>query len=109
MKFSALIISTLLTVVLGNPTPNRAPPAATPDPSQVWIESVTYGGTGCPQGSASIGLAIDRKPPARRPNRRIKRHLIMDKIIPTPRTYKLRLRARLREVCGVECQLSGAR
>lgn len=31
-----------------------------PDPSQVYIQSITYGGTACPQGSASLSLSSDR-------------------------------------------------
>lgn len=31
-----------------------------PDPSQVYIESMTYNGTGCPVGSVAVELAPDR-------------------------------------------------
>jgi hypothetical protein len=34
--------------------------AAAPDPSQVYIQSITYGGSGCPQGSVSQSIANDR-------------------------------------------------
>jgi hypothetical protein len=47
--------------------PGSAPPAATtsaaaavPDPSKVTIESISYGGTGCPQGSVGSFISADR-------------------------------------------------
>ena len=33
--------------------------AQTPDPSQVQVESIDYGGTGCPQGTTSVVLSPD--------------------------------------------------
>jgi len=44
-----------------------AAPAATtsaavgPDPSEVYINSITYGGTGCPQGSVGSFISADRQ------------------------------------------------
>jgi len=35
--------------------------AAQPDPSQVYVLGIAYGGTGCPQGSVGISLSTDRK------------------------------------------------
>jgi hypothetical protein len=61
MKFTSLVLSTLLGLALSEPIPVPRAPTADPDPTQVWIEEVTYGGTGCPQGTASISLASDRK------------------------------------------------
>ncbi|CAG8960824.1 hypothetical protein HYFRA_00002361 [Hymenoscyphus fraxineus] len=54
--------------VLEAPFPNApisAPPAATspavgPDPSKVTINSIAYGGTGCPQGSVGSFISADR-------------------------------------------------
>ncbi|KAG9228494.1 secreted protein [Amylocarpus encephaloides] len=44
--------------------PPSAPPAATsssvPNPSQVTINSISYGGTGCPQGSVGSFISADR-------------------------------------------------
>lgn len=45
--------------------PGSAPPAATssasmPNPSQVTINSISYGGTGCPQGSVGSFISADR-------------------------------------------------
>jgi len=46
--------------------PAAAPPAATssaaavPDPSKVTIQSISYGGTGCPQGSVGSFISADR-------------------------------------------------
>jgi len=52
-----------LGITLG--TPPSAPPAATtspvaPNPTQVSIESIAYGGTGCPQGSVGSFISADR-------------------------------------------------
>ncbi|KAJ2988363.1 hypothetical protein HDV02_005632, partial [Globomyces sp. JEL0801] len=33
----------------------------TPDPSQVYIKGITYGGTGCPQNTVSVAMAEDQK------------------------------------------------
>lgn len=39
-----------------------APSAADgPDPSQVYVRSVTYGGSGCPQGTVGSSFSADRK------------------------------------------------
>ena len=35
--------------------------AAGPDPSSVYISSITYGGTGCPQGTVGSSLSNDRR------------------------------------------------
>lgn len=32
-----------------------------PDPSQVYIKGITYGGTGCPQGSLGSFISADRQ------------------------------------------------
>ncbi|KAI8892107.1 hypothetical protein BC833DRAFT_626155, partial [Globomyces pollinis-pini] len=34
---------------------------AAPDQSQVFVQGITYGGTGCPQNTVSIAMAEDRK------------------------------------------------
>jgi hypothetical protein len=52
-----------LGITLG--TPPLAPPAATtglvaPNPTQVSIESIAYGGSGCPQGSVGSFISADR-------------------------------------------------
>ena len=58
MKFLALSLAALPVVMA---SPYKISSVADPDPTQVWVDSVTYGGTGCPQGTASISLAPDRK------------------------------------------------
>jgi hypothetical protein len=35
--------------------------ATSPDPSQVSITGITYGGTGCPQGSLGTYISADRQ------------------------------------------------
>jgi hypothetical protein len=32
-----------------------------PDPTKVWVQSISYGGTGCPQGSVGTSIANDRQ------------------------------------------------
>ncbi|KAI8892106.1 hypothetical protein BC833DRAFT_662638 [Globomyces pollinis-pini] len=34
---------------------------AAPNPSQVYVKGITYGGTGCPQNTVSVAMAEDRK------------------------------------------------
>ncbi|RDL34411.1 Uncharacterized protein BP5553_07539 [Venustampulla echinocandica] len=41
--------------------PATSAPAVTPDPSQVSIAGITYGGTGCPQGSVGSYISGDRQ------------------------------------------------
>lgn len=40
------------------PTPSAT--AQAPNPDQIWVKSITYGGTGCPQGSVATSLSNDR-------------------------------------------------
>ena len=55
MKFSsALLSATALSAVI-------EPIAGSPDPSQVSIAGITYGGTGCPQGTVSAAFSEDAK------------------------------------------------
>ena len=35
--------------------------AQSPDPSEVYVQSISYGGSGCPQGSVGSSFANDRK------------------------------------------------
>ncbi len=48
----------------GTPSPNlettRAPLPSGPDPTTVYVRSITYTGTGCPQGSVAQSLTADR-------------------------------------------------
>jgi hypothetical protein len=38
----------------------RVVPNVGPDPTQVYLQSITYGGSGCPQGSITQSLGADR-------------------------------------------------
>ncbi|XMA16599.1 hypothetical protein WAI453_009390 [Rhynchosporium graminicola] len=51
----------LLGVVIGSPAAAATSEAAVkPDPAKVTINSITYGGTGCPQGSVGSFISGDR-------------------------------------------------
>ena len=52
MKSFALLTATALSAVI-------APIGGTPDPSQVSIAGITYGGTGCPQDTVSAAFNAD--------------------------------------------------
>lgn len=56
MKFSAVLSAGLLALsgLVG------AQSVTKPDPSQVYVVGITYGGTGCPQGTVGIILSEDR-------------------------------------------------
>jgi hypothetical protein len=41
--------------------PSSVARTVSPDPSQVYIKGITYGGTGCPQGSLSSFISADRQ------------------------------------------------
>lgn len=48
----------------GTPPPSfgtpRGPAPTGPDPTHVYVQSITYGGSGCPAGSVAQSLSIDR-------------------------------------------------
>jgi hypothetical protein len=50
MKWASVFLAFAAGIALAEPIP-KAPNsgAVEPDPSQVWIDGVTYGGSGCPQ------------------------------------------------------------
>jgi hypothetical protein len=53
--------SPVLGVTIGSPEPPAATPTgAVPNPAQVTINSITYGGSGCPQGSVGSFISADR-------------------------------------------------
>ena len=57
MKFStAVILAT--SALAGTINPDRQP---APKPSEVYIAGITYGGTGCPQGTVSAAFSQNRK------------------------------------------------
>jgi len=58
------MLASILTLVLA--TAAFAMPAGytanvTPDPTQVYINAITYGGTGCPQGTVGSYISADRQ------------------------------------------------
>jgi len=61
------MLATLLTLALAATayalpsTTGSAVSATSPDPSQVSITGITYGGTGCPQGSLGSYISADRQ------------------------------------------------
>lgn len=61
MKFTIAALSALVATALAGPVIIPRAPRGQPDPDQVWIDTVTYGGSGCPQGSASVDILADRK------------------------------------------------
>ena len=61
LAFAALIGSTLASPVAAVVSLAPTATAITPNPSQVYINSISYGGTGCPQGSVGSFLSADRQ------------------------------------------------
>jgi hypothetical protein len=52
------LVSVLLALTLGGMVGEAG--AAGPDPQEVYIESISYGGSGCPQGTVGQSLSADR-------------------------------------------------
>jgi hypothetical protein len=42
------------------PPPDEGGPRVGPDPTKVYVQSVTYAGSGCPDGSATVSLDAER-------------------------------------------------
>jgi hypothetical protein len=42
------------------PPPDQGGPRVGPDPTKVYVQSITYAGTGCPDGTASVALDAER-------------------------------------------------
>jgi len=60
MQFStATILSALALFATANPLASLEDTG--PDPSQVYIQAMTYGGSGCPQGSVGQSISDDRQ------------------------------------------------
>jgi len=53
MNFAFFLLASLATLTFALPA------STVPDPSQVYIESISYGGSGCPQGSVEQLLSDD--------------------------------------------------
>ena len=52
MKWSAVFLALVAAgpaAIIADPVPTGARTQADPDPDEVWIDSITYGGSGCPQ------------------------------------------------------------
>jgi len=58
MKFTSAALAIL--PVLAAAAPLDATGGTSPDPTQVHINAVTYGGTGCPQGTVGVAISDDR-------------------------------------------------
>jgi hypothetical protein len=58
MKFSAAVAALLPAIAAALPLDTTS--ALTPDPTLVHINGVTYGGTGCPQGTVGIAISADK-------------------------------------------------
>ncbi|OCK77763.1 hypothetical protein K432DRAFT_395337 [Lepidopterella palustris CBS 459.81] len=59
MKFYRALV--LLPLAAALPSPNLDEvTSGSPDPTQVHIKAITYGGTGCPQGSVAYDISDDR-------------------------------------------------
>jgi hypothetical protein len=56
---SSLILATAVTAAIAASAPAIIPSSG-PDPSQVSIQSISYGGSGCPQNSVGQFLSADR-------------------------------------------------
>ncbi|KAI5809203.1 secreted protein [Pyronema omphalodes] len=62
MKWASVFLTFVAGIALAEPIPRpQNNGVVKPDPNQVWIDGVTYGGSGCPQGSASVSLSTDRQ------------------------------------------------
>jgi len=62
MKFTIAALTALVASATAGPLIlPRAESGDAPNPNEVWVESVSYGGTGCPQGSASVDIFADKK------------------------------------------------
>jgi len=59
------MLANLLVVALASVATATAIPAAqaaaAPDPSQVYLKGIAYGGTGCPQGTVGTFISADRQ------------------------------------------------
>jgi len=58
MLSTILVLALAATRVIATPMPVAS---AVPDPTEVTINEISYGGTGCPQGSLSSFIAADRQ------------------------------------------------
>jgi len=56
---SSILTLILVTAAFAMPASNAA--QVTPDPTQVYINGIVYGGTGCPQGSLGSFISDDRQ------------------------------------------------
>jgi hypothetical protein len=54
-----VLLSLLVSAVVVMASPVNISSAVVPDPSQVYIQSITYGGTGCPQGTVGSFISSD--------------------------------------------------
>jgi len=57
------LLVALATLAVAMPAAEPAPAAATvyPNPAQVYLNSIAYGGTGCPQGTVGSFISADRQ------------------------------------------------
>lgn len=60
LVIQAVVAAVLLCAGLGTTIVAPLPAAAAPDPNSVYVESITYGGTGCPLGSVGTSIPDNR-------------------------------------------------
>jgi len=56
-----LLVVALASVATATAIPATQAAAAAPDPSQVYLKGIAYGGTGCPQGTVGTYISSDRQ------------------------------------------------
>jgi len=62
-RFCRILVSLAIVALVGPVSVATPSPAyaAGPDPHEIYLQSITYGGTGCPQGSVGTSFSDDRK------------------------------------------------
>ena len=56
-----ILVVALASVATAAALPTTGVAAASPDPSQVYLKGIAYGGTGCPQGTVGSYISPDRQ------------------------------------------------
>ena len=56
-----LLVAVLASVATASAIPTAQAATVAPDPSQVYLKGIAYGGTGCPQGTVGTYISADRQ------------------------------------------------
>lgn len=56
-----ILLSIVASALAVMASPVNMSTSVVPDPSQVYIKDIAYGGTGCPQGSMSTFISDDKQ------------------------------------------------